>query len=77
MDDLTQARALGELQWAPDTRCMQLGDLLTGRTSFARKPEDITIFDMTGLALQDLLLGEYLYQAAQRDGAGVAIHWPW
>lgn len=77
VDDLAQASALGELQWAPGTSCEQFGDLLNGHTSFARKADDITIFDMTGLALQDLLLGEYLYKAAQRNGAGLQIHWPW
>nr|WP_315258978.1 ornithine cyclodeaminase family protein [uncultured Duganella sp.] len=77
VDDLAQAGTLGELQWAPGTSCVQLGDVLTGQASFARQPQDITIFDMTGLALQDLLLGEYLYKAAQRDGVGLQIHWPW
>lgn len=77
VDDLTQASALGELQWAPATACLPLGGLLTGRLQFKRDREDITIFDMTGLALQDLVLAEYLYQAARQDGVGLGIHWPW
>lgn len=77
VDDLAQAGTLGELQWAPATACRTLGDLLTGQASFMRDREDITIFDMTGLALQDLVLAEYLYQAARRDGVGLGIHWPW
>ncbi|MYM81442.1 ornithine cyclodeaminase family protein [Duganella sp. FT50W] len=77
VDDQAQASALGELQWAPDTACTPLGEVLTGQARFTRDSGDITIFDMTGLALQDLVLGEYLYQAARHQGAGLAIHWPW
>lgn len=77
VDDVVQAITLGELQWAPGTACMPLGDLLTGQAQLTRDGEDITIFDMTGLALQDLTLAECLYQAARRDGVGLGIHWPW
>ncbi|MBV7535294.1 ornithine cyclodeaminase family protein [Duganella sp. sic0402] len=77
VDDQTQASALGEMQWANGVACIQLGQLLTGRTAFARAAGDITVFDMTGLALQDLVLGEYLEKAARRAGVGLSIPWPW
>lgn len=77
VDDQSQASTLGELQWAPGTACWPLGNLLTGQASFERNLGDITIFDMTGLALQDLVLGEYLYKAARREGVGLSIRWPW
>ena len=34
--------------------------------------EEITIFDSTGLAIQDLALARALYDAAQHEAAG---HW--
>jgi ornithine cyclodeaminase len=77
VDDRAQASSLGEMQWANGLACVPMGDLLASHASFTREPEDITVFDMTGLALQDLVLGEYLYKAAQRDGAGLNVAWPW
>ena len=77
VDDLTQARQIGESQWSPDTPCTELGDLLTGKTVFARQPADITLFDMTGLALQDLTVARMLYERAVASGTGSRIDWPW
>lgn len=77
VDDVTQARQIGETQWAPDTSCTTLGDVLTGKAAFARQPGDITVFDMTGLALQDLTVARLLQQRAESTGTGTRIAWPW
>lgn len=77
VDDRAQARQLGELQWAVDTPCDEIGELLTGPAAFTREPADITVFDMTGLALQDLALARRLQQRAIAAGAGTRIAWPW
>ncbi len=77
VDDLAQARQIGETQWAPETPAMELGDLLTGKVNFTREPGDITIFDMTGLALQDLTVARLLYARAPAAGLGQSIAWPW
>ncbi|MET3183069.1 UNVERIFIED_ORG: ornithine cyclodeaminase [Variovorax guangxiensis] len=77
VDDRTQARQIGETQWAPDTACIELGDLLSGRESFERAREDITVFDMTGLALQDLTVARLLHARAAETGIGTRIAWPW
>jgi len=77
VDDRAQAQALGELQWAAETPCVELGDVLTGSAAFERAADDVTVFDMTGLALQDLVLGEYLYSAAAESGVGNSVAWPW
>lgn len=77
VDDRQQASTLGELQWAPDLACVQLSELMAAQQPFARAPQDITVFDMTGLALQDLVLGEYLYEAARSSGVGLSVPWPW
>lgn len=77
VDDAGQARRIGELQWAPETPCTELGDLLTGRSRFERSDAEITVFDMTGLALQDLTVARMLFQRAGEAGIGTRIPWPW
>lgn len=77
VDDRTQASQIGEMQWAADTHCIELGDLLTHRASFDRQRNDITVFDMTGLALQDLTVGRMLFARASQENRGHVIAWPW
>lgn len=88
-DDLTQARSIGELQWSADACACELGALLADRSGTctpaaspgtpgaSRKADDITIFDMTGLALQDLTVARMLMQRALTTGTGTSISWPW
>jgi len=77
VDDQAQASTLGELQWAPATPSTEIGDLLTGQVQFTRQPGDITVFDSTGIALQDLTVAQMLLQRATATQAGTRIHWPW
>ncbi|MDP4078810.1 ornithine cyclodeaminase family protein [Acidovorax sp. A1169] len=78
VDDATQARQIGEAQWAPPSLpCSELGDVLTGQVQVARSAQDITVFDMTGLALQDLTVARMLHTQALAQGLGTAIAWPW
>ncbi len=79
VDDTAQARSLGEAQWAaPDLPCTELGNVLTGQAPVVqRSPQDITVFDMTGLALQDLTVARMLRTQALARGLGTAIAWPW
>ena len=77
VDDATQAREIGETQWAKETPCTTLGDLLTGKARFDRQAEDITVFDMTGIALQDLTVARLVMQQAQATGVGTRVDWPW
>ena len=76
-DDLDQARELGELQWLPQTPAVEIGDLLTGRIPLRRNLDDITVFDMTGLALQDLTVARLIYHQAMEQGLGTSVAWPW
>ncbi|WP_394830259.1 ornithine cyclodeaminase family protein [Pendulispora rubella] len=77
VDDRVQAQQIGETQWASSTPCMEFGDLLTRKDAFRRKPEDITLFDMTGLALQDLTVARAVYEHATATNTGTVIAWPW
>ena len=77
VDDAIQARQIGETQWAPETPCHEIGELLSGAIQFERQPDDITLFDMTGLALQDLTVARLIQQRAIAAGAGIDIPWPW
>ncbi|KQZ43441.1 ornithine cyclodeaminase family protein [Duganella sp. Root1480D1] len=76
-DDLPQARHIGELQWAGELPAAELGQLLAGAGTAPRSAGDITIFDMTGIALQDLTTVRMLYQRALANNIGQDIAWPW
>jgi alanine dehydrogenase len=77
VDDRAQARQIGESQWAIDKPCTELGELLAGRQDASRRAADITVFDMTGLALQDLTVARLLHERAAACGTGWCIPWPW
>ena len=77
VDDRIQASEIGETQWAPKTEMVELGDLLTGNAYVERQPGDITVFDMTGLALQDLTVARMLRDRATEANVGTSIAWPW
>lgn len=76
-DDRDQSRSIGEGQWDAECPSSELGDILTGKVQLARHPDDITVFDMTGLALQDLTVAEMLLQQAAARGVGKMVPWPW
>jgi ornithine cyclodeaminase len=40
----------------------QLGDVLTGSSGWKRDAGEITLFDSTGLAIQDLAICQALYE---------------
>ncbi|MFF2515219.1 ornithine cyclodeaminase family protein [Streptomyces sp. NPDC058086] len=65
----TQSVAIGEFQNIADLvadgtlRLDTLGDVLTGKAEGRRTPEDITVFDSSGIALQDLCVATALLNA--------------
>ena len=77
VDDREQALQLGELQWARETPCVELGTMLLDEAPFLRAAGDITVFDMTGLALQDLTVARLIYERACAQALGRRIGWPW
>ena len=77
VDDREQAHQIGEGQWYADLDVVEIGDVLTGRVPVDRAAHDITVFDMTGLALQDLTVGRMLQRRANEGGHGTRLSWPW
>jgi alanine dehydrogenase len=69
-DDYGQASHAGDLAHAVEAgliardRVTELGAVLTGEAEGRRSPDDITIFDSTGLAIQDLAIALAAYAVA-------------
>lgn len=79
VDDWRQASELGECQHAvaagvfdggrPDT----IGDVIAGRGPGRRSEEELTLFDATGLALQDLAVADLAFRSATDRGLGTWV----
>ena len=83
VDAWQQARELGECQHAvsdgyiavdDETRPVQIGAILAGDAVGRRSEEDITIFDSTGLAVQDLATAHLAYRQALKKDLGERFH---
>lgn len=59
-DLVDQARAIGEFQHAGEAELTPLGAVLAGAAQGRLSPQDITVFDSSGFALQDLTLAAAL-----------------
>ena len=72
-DDWEQASTGGELAAPVEAGALgredvtQLGEVIAGTADGRRSPEEITLFDSTGLAIQDLAIAAAVYEA-WRDG---------
>lgn len=51
----------------------ELGEIGAGKKPGHESREEVTIFDSTGTALQDVAAAVFLYEKAQRDGSGVRL----
>jgi len=51
----------------------ELADLVTGGKEGRRSPEEITIFDSTGTALQDVAAAAVVYEKALAAGGGLRV----
>lgn len=79
IDDFEQATHSGEVnvplhdgQLREEQIAGTLGEIVAGKKP-GRSGEEISIFDSTGLALQDLSLAKALYEAARAKGVGQSI----
>jgi ornithine cyclodeaminase len=71
VDDWAQASSIGECQGAAREGLLDhlriagtLGDLLAGKTAGRASDNEITLFDSSGLAVQDLFIAAHALQAA-------------
>jgi ornithine cyclodeaminase/alanine dehydrogenase-like protein (mu-crystallin family) len=67
----TNARP-GELQIEPAVleRVLDLADVLDGRAPVERRPDDITLFDSIGMAMEDTVAAKLVYERAIATGRG-------
>jgi alanine dehydrogenase len=79
-DILEQCAAMGDLHHALEAGVVtranvhaELGEVVAGKKPGRESQEEITIFDSTGMALQDVAAAAFLYEKAQRDGCGVRL----
>jgi ornithine cyclodeaminase/alanine dehydrogenase-like protein (mu-crystallin family) len=77
VDDWAQASHSGEInvplargELAPEQVYGSLGDIVAGKKPGRAAPEEITVFDSTGLIIQDLALGLAVYKQAKERGLG-------
>jgi alanine dehydrogenase len=76
VDDVTQASTVGEAQTAVRKGIMnrnqfiEIGQLIQGNATGRITGKDITIFDSTGIALQDLSVANYLLSKAEAMNLG-------
>jgi len=77
-DILEQCAVMGDLHHALDAGVVtranvyaELGEIVARKRPGRESPEEITIFDSTGMALQDVAAAAFLYQKAERQGSSV------
>jgi alanine dehydrogenase len=79
-DVLEQCAAIGDLHHALEAGAMsredvhaELSELVTGRMPGRRRDDEITIFDSTGTALQDVAAAALVYERAVAEGTGLGV----
>lgn len=79
-DLLEQCATIGDLHHALEAGVMsrdgvhaELAEVVSGRKPGRRSPEEITIFDSTGTALQDVAAAVVVYEKALAGGAGLQV----
>jgi alanine dehydrogenase len=77
VDDWAQASHSGEInvplskgEITPDMIYGSLGEVVAGKKPGRWSPEEITVFDSTGLIIQDLSLGLAVFNRAKKRGLG-------
>jgi alanine dehydrogenase len=78
VDDIRQCRADGEIN-VPLARGLikeediagEIGEIITGKKEGRRSPDEVTLFDSTGIALQDSATVPLEYERALAAGVGI------
>jgi alanine dehydrogenase len=80
VDDIAQASHSGEINVPfskgllseKDIFC-ELGEIITGKKKARTRDSDITVFDSTGLAIQDVATANMVYQKALKEKMGISL----
>jgi ornithine cyclodeaminase/alanine dehydrogenase-like protein (mu-crystallin family) len=73
-DVLTQCRSIGDLHHAPDVAAhAELHEIIRGLTPGRTSPEEITVFDSTGTAIEDAAAASVVYTRAMERGIGMKV----
>ncbi|MCZ7356187.1 MAG: alanine dehydrogenase [Candidatus Methanoperedens sp.] len=80
VDDIPQASHSGEVN-VPISKgllsekdiCCELGEVIAGKKKARTKDSDITVFDSTGLAIQDVATADMVYQKALEKKIGIKL----
>lgn len=77
-DDIAQCLSVGECEKPHregklDQLCGEIGGVISGKLPGRLSDQDITIFDSTGIALQDLASGAMILAMAERQGTGTLV----
>jgi ornithine cyclodeaminase/alanine dehydrogenase len=79
VDSLSQCRRIGEIQHAlaqglisEDSIHAEIGQILIGDKVGRESEKEITLFDSTGLAAQDIAAAHVVYQEAKEKGLGIS-----
>ena len=56
-----------------ERQLIELGDVITGRRSGRESPDEITLFESQGMAIQDLAVALRVVQAAEAQGFGTQL----
>jgi alanine dehydrogenase len=80
VDDMAQAVHSGEVNvpisqglLSPEMIHAQIGEILAGKKPGRMSDDDITVFDSTGLAIQDVAVGHAVYKKALSIGKGLRL----
>jgi ornithine cyclodeaminase/alanine dehydrogenase-like protein (mu-crystallin family) len=81
VDILEQCASIGDLRHALEAGAVtltdvhaELGEIVSGRKTGRTSAEEITIFDSTGTALQDVAAAALVYERALRTGKGLRVN---
>jgi ornithine cyclodeaminase/alanine dehydrogenase len=76
-DDIVQSMSVGEAEMAvkkgiikEENIISEIGAVINGKVKGRQSDEDITIFDSTGIALQDLITANYAIEKAEKLNIG-------
>lgn len=77
VDSFSQCKRIGEIQHALSLGLIQegdihgeIGEILIGKKSGRERDDEITLFDSTGLAAQDIAAAHVVFEAAKEKGLG-------